>query len=132
MFLLTPGQRNESPIFPELMNAAFVTLWDGGVPVVPTHVAGDKGYDATSNREHLRLAGIIPVLAHKSTTRGSDPEPFDTRMYRRRNIVERMIGWFKHYRRVATRYDKLAVSFRATIQVASILRMLRMPFRNTT
>lgn len=110
-----------------MIDEGIVRLWDHGLGVLPGHCAGDKGYDAKSNREHLLEAGIQPVLAQRKTTRRQDA-PFDKTVYRKRNIVERMVGWFKRYRRVATRFDKLAVSFGATIQVATVLRLLRMSF----
>lgn len=67
------------------------------------------------------------LLARRVNSQGRE-EPFDKAIYRKRNIIERMIGWLKRYRRVATRFDKLAVSFRATIQVAIMLFIMRMPF----
>ncbi|MCL5270625.1 MAG: transposase, partial [bacterium] len=52
-------------------------------------------------------------------------EEFDKIQYKRRNVVERLIGRIKEYRRVATRYDKLAESFRAFILLAFIRIWLR-------
>ena len=40
--------------------------------------------------------------------------------YRERNVVERLVGWLKEFRRIATRYDKLAASYLAFVQLASI------------
>ena len=44
----------------------------------------------------------------------------DRVLYRERNVVERLVGWLKEYRRIATRYDKLAASYLAFVQLASI------------
>jgi transposase len=44
----------------------------------------------------------------------------DKALYRERNVVERLAGWLKEYRRIATRYDKLAASYLAFVQLASI------------
>ena len=44
----------------------------------------------------------------------------DRVLYRERNVVERLVGWLKEYRRIATRYDKLAASYLAFVQLVSI------------
>jgi transposase len=44
----------------------------------------------------------------------------DRVLYRERNVVERLVGWLKEYRRIATRYEKLAASYLAFVQLASI------------
>jgi transposase len=51
--------------------------------------------------------------------------PFSRRKYRRRNTVERCIGWLKCCRRIATRREKLATSFKAMVTLAMIQRCLR-------
>ena len=51
---------------------------------------------------------------------------FDAKTYRRRNVVERLVGWLKESRRVATRYDKLATTFLAFVKLALLRRLLRM------
>ncbi|WP_146414432.1 transposase, partial [Crateriforma conspicua] len=50
----------------------------------------------------------------------------DREAYRRRNIVERLIGWLKESRRVGTRYDKLACSYLAFVQLAALRRALKL------
>ena len=50
---------------------------------------------------------------------------FDKALYRERNVVERCIGWLKECRRVATRYEKLAVHYAGFVQLAMIQRLLR-------
>ena len=51
---------------------------------------------------------------------------FDKATYRRRNVVERCIGWLKESRRLATRFEKLAVNFLAMVKLAMIRRCLRL------
>jgi transposase len=51
--------------------------------------------------------------------------------YARRNAVERLIGWLKEHRSLATRFDKLAASFLAMVKLACIRRLLRAAFPNT-
>ncbi len=57
---------------------------------------------------------------------------FDKRSYRRRNIIERCIGWLKNYRRLATRHEKLAVNYLAMVQLAFTARILKMRFSDRT
>jgi transposase len=56
---------------------------------------------------------------------------FSKRLYRERNLIERFFSRLKHFRRVATRYDKLADNFLAMIQLASIRLWLR-DYESTT
>ena len=51
---------------------------------------------------------------------------FDKATYRRRNVVERCVGWLKESRRLATRFEKLAVNFLAMVRLAMIRRCFRM------
>ena len=50
---------------------------------------------------------------------------FDKQAYRRRNVVERCVGWLKECRRLATRHEKLAVNFLAMAKLAMIQRCMR-------
>lgn len=61
------------------------------------------------------------------TRKDQKPNPrFDRATYRRRNIIERAVGWLKENRRLATRYEKLAVNFLAMVKLAMIQRCLRL------
>jgi transposase len=51
--------------------------------------------------------------------------PFDTAAYRQRNMVERLIARRKQFRRVVTRYEKLAANYRAMVTIAAILLWLQ-------
>jgi transposase len=87
-----------------------------------TIVLADKAYDADRIRASLREKGgaNIPPKAN----RRSKPY-FSTWLYRQRNLVERFFSKLKHFRRVATRYDKLAENFLAMVQLASMWLWLR-------
>ena len=77
----------------------------------------DKAYDANSLRQLLaagRAKAVIP-----STTSRKQPIPYDKRIYRQRNLIERMFARIKDFRRVATRYDKLARNFLAGAMIAA-------------
>jgi transposase len=79
----------------------------------------DMGYDANSFRKLLaeqEAKGVIP-----STSSRKQPFPMDRAVYWQRNVVERMFGRLKDFRRVATRYDKLARNFLAGLCLAAAL-----------
>ena len=97
----------------------------------PRQVAGDKAYSTPWLRAWLRERGIQPVIP---TRRDQAREPdFEPRVYRGRNVVERLVCWLKESRRVATRYDKLAATYLAFVQLAFTRRLLRLlEFPNTT
>jgi transposase len=119
---VTAGQRHESRAFPEVMGRARRPR-RAGRPRWPRRAAGDKGYSYRSVRRWLRRHHIKPVIP----TRKDQPrdEGFEKATYRRRNIVERAVGWFKWCRALATRYDKLAVNYTALWIVANIQHLLR-------
>ena len=89
----------------------------------PRKVAGDKGCSSKSNRDGLRKRGVTPVIAHKSNERGAT-RPFDSVSYKKRNTIERLFGHLKECRRVATRYEKLAVRYHAFVKIACIRYLL--------
>jgi transposase len=97
-------------------------------------LTGDKAYSSRANRTLLRRRGIKATIAqprdqvtHRRAKgrRGGRPPAFDPVRYRRRNQIERLMNRRKQFRAVATRYDKLATRYRATVQVADIMIWLR-------
>lgn len=85
----------------------------------PKRVAADKAYSHPSLRAYLRRRGIGAVIPTKSNQRRRPR--FDGEAYRERSLVERCVGRLKEHRRVATRYEKLAKSYLAMLQLAAIL-----------
>ena len=83
----------------------------------------DKAYSAAWLLDVLRRKRIVPVIPSRSD-QPENPD-FDRETYRRRNLVERLVGWLKEYRRVATRYDKLAAHYLAFVQLAAATVWLR-------
>ena len=77
----------------------------------------DRGYDADRIRESLALAGIEAVIPPLPTRCGT--LPFDKERSRERNRIERYFHKLKQYRRIATRYDKLAKTFQAAIHLVA-------------
>ena len=118
-FVLTPGERNERTALPELMDGGAVKRPGRGRPRLrPTTVVGDRGYTGRPARDHLRRRRISAVIPQLRTER--TPRLMDRELYRERNVVERLVGKLKEYRRVATRYDKLAATYVAFVQLAAI------------
>lgn len=83
----------------------------------------DKAYDADRIRELIQDQGATPNIPPK---RNRKCKPcFSKQLYRERNLIERFFSKLKHFRRVATRYDKLAANFLAMVQLASMRLWLR-------
>jgi transposase len=92
----------------------------------PSHLAGDKGYSYPRIRRWCRRRRIEAVIP----TRSNQPrdEHFDKATYRQRNIIERVVGWYKEYRSLGTRYEKLAVNYVAMWLIAIIEKALKRLF----
>jgi transposase len=119
---LTGGERHECKAFKPLMEHVLVPRHRGR-PFWPKKMAGDKGYSYPEVRDWLKRHKIHDVIP----TRKDQPEDptFDKVSYRRRNLIERVVGWFKECRALGTRYDKLAVSYVALWMVAMIEKLLK-------
>jgi transposase len=89
----------------------------------PRRVGADKGYSYDGLRAWLRRRHIGAVIP----TRKNQPpdEFFDREAYRRRNLIERVVGWYKECRALGTRYEKLAVDYVALWMVAIIENLLK-------
>ena len=113
---ISPGQEHETQQFIPLMEE--IEAWDNS----PDKLAGDMGYSANWIRDWLKERGIKPVIPHKSNE--TSKERLDRKSYRRRNIIERCVSNLKWFRRVATRYEKLAVHYLGMLKLAIIFRHL--------
>lgn len=93
----------------------------------PVALAGDKGYRANWIDACLLEMEITPVIPSKENEdRDARPVAFDREAYRRRNIIERLIGWLKESRRILTRFEKTAKNFGGMLKMAFIHRYLRL------
>jgi len=127
-FHLTAGQTHESTVLDALLIGADAIVTNGeNEPVAwPVALAGDKGYRADWIDDYLIDLGIRPVIPSKENEDpDARPVEFDRDAYRRRNIVERLIGWLKESRRICSRFEKTAKNFGGFLKMAFIHRYLR-------
>ena len=126
---LTAGHRHESTSFESTMNAVDIPQRRPGRPRRrPAALAADKAYSYKRIRDWLhrrKIAPVIPQRANQEGCRGGCRK-FDAAAYRRRNVVERCVGWLKECRRVATRFERLATSDLGMLKLAMIQRYLRL------
>ena len=119
--LITAGQRHESTQLGPLLDAIRVPRATSGRPRKrPTHLIADRGYSYTTCRQAAAPAAdrphhpraVRPAAGSGEAGRQRRPAAkVDPLRYRHRNVVERAIARLKQHRAVATRYDKLAVSY---------------------
>ena len=87
------------------------------------NVIGDKAFDSDRFRAHLAtrsIAAVIPSNASRSRA-----IPYDRHLYKERHLVECFINKIKHFRRIATRYDKTIASYASFVAVARVMVWIR-------
>ncbi len=103
---LSPGQASDKAAVAELLAAH----------PAPGDVVADRGYDARAIIELIEAhggRGHIPSQRDRKVQRSVDPA-----FYRQRNLVERFFNKLKHFRKIATRYEKSARNFLAAVLIA--------------
>jgi len=135
VMLVAPGQGGDSPMFAPLLEALSVPRPGPGRPRTrPDQVLGDKAYSSKANRQLLRRRQIVAVIPEpddqighrrRRGSRGGRPVNFDRDQYKGRNVVERSFNQFKQWRGLATRYDKLALTYRGGVVLRAITIWLR-------
>lgn len=109
--MLTPGQAHDlAGAGPLLENAD------------PDALLGDKAYDADALIDSLTARQIVPVIPPKANRKTQ--RHCDYALYCERNLIERFFNKLKHFRAIATRYDKLARNFLAAVQLVSAMILL--------
>ena len=132
---VTAGQAHESASFETVVGAVKLGRRDSRFRALPKHLSGDKGYDIPRIRAWLRghrIGAVIPEKAKPHGRKRGRPPQFDSELYRGRNVIERCIGWLKQARRIATRFEKLAVNFLSMLKLAMLQRYFRLHLRDTT
>jgi transposase len=109
--MLTPGQAHDLACAEHLIDSAD-----------PEALLGDKAYDADPLIDALAQRGITPVIPPKANRKA--PRACDFALYCERNLIERFFNKLKHFRAIATRYDKLATIFLAGVYLASAIILL--------
>lgn len=114
-FILTGGEVHDSKAAPDLIAS------------LPTsdYVIADKGYDSESIREIIRNKKGIPVIPRKKNSKAGNSD-MDWCLYKYRHLVENIFARLKHYRAIATRYDKLERNYSSTLALACCLIWLPM------
>jgi transposase len=105
-FILTGGQVHDVTQASALMGG-----WQ------PSHVIADKGYDSQDVVDGIEQAGALAVIPPRSNRKS--PRAYDAELYKQRNLIERCFNKLKHFRRIATRYDRKAIYFLAFLYLAA-------------
>ncbi len=91
--------------------------------LTPQTVMADRAYDSNALRQEIDKIGAKAVIP--STRSRKAPIPHDPILYRLRNRIERCFNKLKHFRRFATRYDRLSAHYLAFIQIAATMIWMR-------
>jgi len=114
--VLTPGECHDAKAFPQILGAIPETC--------PADFAVmDRAYDSDAIRAALVDRDIAPVIPSKVNR--LEPIEHSKKHYKTRNRIERLIGKLKQFRRVATRYDKLAATFLAIVHLTATFLTVR-------
>ena len=111
-FILTGGQRNDITQAQALVN-----------DLVADYVIADKGYDAAPFVMKLKARNLEVVIPSRRNRK--EQREIDTHLYKERHLIENQIGKLKHFRRVFSRFDKLAKNYLSFIYLASTVVWLR-------
>ena len=132
--MVTGGQRNDQAMLESVLDEIVVPRHRGRARSHPDAVIADRAYSSGAARRMLRRRRITPVIPQKSDEtaarlrrgrRGGRPPAFDETRYKQRNLVERSFALLKQWRALATRYDKLAIVYRAAVVLSACITWTR-------
>jgi transposase len=89
--------------------------------IAGSNILGDKAYGAKSIRDYITAHKARYTIPPKANAQ--QPWDVDWYIYKERHLIECFFNKLKHFRRIATRYDKLATSFLAFVYLASIFKL---------
>lgn len=110
VLLISPGNLSDMTMAPALIEAARGRF---------DKLIADRGYDSNAIRAAIEQQDAEVVIP--ATRSRKAPLPYDRQAYRARNLVERLWCRLKDWRRIATRYDKLAANYMAGVLLAAII-----------
>ncbi len=110
--ILTPGQRGDVTQAPALLEGLFAR-----------RVLADKAYDSNALRKIIADMDAEAVIPCNPTRKR--PIPYDFEAYKARNLIERCFNKLKHFRHIATRYERRALYFISFIQLACAMLWMR-------
>ena len=111
---LSPGTRNDIVYAQEILD---------NFDLSGKKVIADMGYDAEAFCEYIRRRGGEPIIPSRVTNKIQ--RELDSHEYKERHLVECLFQKLKNRRRLATRYEKLATTFRAVVLIAASLVWLQ-------
>ncbi len=88
-------------------------------------IIADKGYDSETIRDKVRERLSIPVIPRKKNSKTGNAD-IDWCLYKYRHLVENAFARLKHFRSIATRYDKLKIHFESMLALACVMIWLPM------
>jgi len=111
-FILTAGQKGDVPQAEALLS-----------DLKASHVLADKAYDSNALRMFIADMGAQAVIPCNPTRKRLIP--YDFKIYKARNAIERCFGKLKQFRHIATRFDRKALHFLSFIQIAAAMIWMR-------
>lgn len=133
--MVTGGQRNDGAVLAAVLDEIVVPrVGAGRARTRPDAVIADRAYTSGVTRRMLRgrkITAVIPQKRDEITARqrrgsaGGRPPAFNETLYKQRNLVERSFALLKQWRALATRYDKLAITYRAAVVLSACITWTR-------
>lgn len=133
--VVTGGQRNDGAMLATVLDEIVVPrIGKGRARSRPEAVIADRAYTSGVTRRLLRRRKIIAVIPQKRDeiaarqhrgSAGGRPPAFNETLYKKRNLVERSFALLKQWRALATRYDKLAITYRAAVVLSACITWAR-------
>lgn len=106
-FQLTGGEVHDAKVAPNLIK----------ILPIAEYIIADKGYDSDEIREQIKQKSSIPIIPRKKNSKTGNAD-LDWGLYKYRHLVENIFARLKHFRAIATRYDKLKRNYASMLAMA--------------